>query len=66
MATRLSALTSLDKFVVVDPENPRWRAYRYQDVNRYANPYVEALNQATDGRHGEVSRARILAPELAP
>lgn len=68
MAERLSALTRLDKFVVVDPENPRWRAYRYQDVNRYANPYVEALNHGDpDGTaYGEVSRARALAgPELA-
>jgi hypothetical protein len=68
MAERLSALTSLDKFVVVDPENPRWRAYRYQDVNLYANPYVEALNHGDpDGTaYAKVSRARAVAgPELA-
>jgi hypothetical protein len=68
MASRLSALTRLDKFVVVDPENPRWRAYRYQDVNQYANPYVEALNHGDpDGTaYREVSRARSVAgPEVA-
>ena len=42
MATRLSALTNLDKYLLVDV--PRWRVYRFQNVNLYANPYSEALN----------------------
>jgi hypothetical protein len=42
MATRLSALTNLDKYVIL--EVPRWRVYRFQNVHLYANPYSEALN----------------------
>jgi hypothetical protein len=42
MARRLSVFTDLAKYAVADPT--RWRSYRYQDVNLYANPYVEALN----------------------
>jgi hypothetical protein len=42
MARRLSVFTDLAKYAV--PEPTRWRSYRYQDVNLYANPYVEALN----------------------
>lgn len=42
MARRLSVFTDLAKYAVPDPT--RWRSYRYQDVNLYANPYVEALN----------------------
>src|SRR5437870_9698412 len=42
MARRLSVFTDLAKYSV--PEPTRWRSYRYQDQNLYANPYVEALN----------------------
>lgn len=42
MARRLSVFTDLAKYAVPDPT--RWRSYRYQDLNLYANPYVEALN----------------------
>jgi hypothetical protein len=42
MARRLSVFTELTKYAVPDPT--RWRTYRYQDLNLYANPYVEALN----------------------
>jgi hypothetical protein len=42
MARRLSVFTDLAKYAVPDPT--RWRNYRYQDVNLFANPYVEALN----------------------
>jgi hypothetical protein len=68
MARRLSAFTSLDRFVVVEPENPRWRAYRYQDVNRYANVYVDALNHGDPegAAYAEVSRMRsVPGSELA-
>ena len=37
MARRLSVFTDLAKYAVPDPT--RWRSYRYQDVNLYANPY---------------------------
>ena len=42
MARRLSVFTDLTKYAV--PAPTRWRSYRYQDLNVYANPYVEALN----------------------
>lgn len=60
MARRLSVSTTLNKYVVVEPEVPRWRVYRYQDVNLYANPYNEALNHGDpEGTaYAEVSRAR--------
>jgi hypothetical protein len=63
MARRLSASTSLNKFVFVDPEIPRWRAYRYQDVNLYANPYNEALSHgdAEGSAYAAVSRVRSFA-----
>lgn len=68
MARRLSAFTTLDRFVVVEPENPRWRAYRYQDLNLYANPYVDALNHGDPegAAYAEVSRIRsVPGSELA-
>ena len=63
MARRLSAFTSFDRFVFADPENPRWRVYRYQDVNLYANPYVEALNygDADGAAYADVSRTRMVS-----
>jgi hypothetical protein len=42
MARRLTFYTTLAKYAVPDPT--RWRVYRYQDVNLYANPYADALN----------------------
>src|SRR5215510_8725923 len=42
MARRLTFYTTLHKYAVPDP--PRWRVYRYQDVNLYANPYADALS----------------------
>src|SRR5439155_13217739 len=42
MARRLSDFTDVATYAV--PEPTRWRSYRYQDLNLYANPYVEALN----------------------
>lgn len=42
MARRLTFYTTLAKYAVPDPT--RWRGYRYQDVNLYANPYADALN----------------------
>ena len=42
MARRLSVFSPLNKYAV--PDATRWRSYRYQDVNLYANPYNEALN----------------------
>jgi hypothetical protein len=66
MARRLSVSTNLGKYAV--PEPPRWRIYRYQDTNVYANPYSEALNYGDrDGSaYAAVARARAgVGPELA-
>ncbi|MBI3494278.1 MAG: hypothetical protein HY047_21225 [Acidobacteria bacterium] len=66
MARRLSVFTDLAKYAVADPT--RWRSYRYQDLNLYANPYVEALNFGdADGRAYEaIARTRAAAgPVLA-
>jgi len=66
MARRLSVFTDLTKYAVPDPT--RWRSYRYQDVNLYANPYVEALNLGDpDGTAYEaIARARTdVGPVLA-
>lgn len=59
MARRLSAFTTLDRYSLTDP--PRWRIYRFQDVNLYANPYNEALNSGDpDGTaYDEVARKRL-------
>ena len=58
MARRLSAFTNLDRYSLPDP--PRWRIYRFQDLNLYANPYNEALNSGDrDGASfEEVARKR--------
>jgi hypothetical protein len=58
MARRLSVSTNLDKYAV--PDTPRWRVYRFQNVNLYANPYAEALNYGDrEGTaYAEVARAR--------
>lgn len=58
MARRLSVFTDLTKYAV--PEPTRWRHYRYQDVNLYANPYVEALNfgDPEGAAYADVTRAR--------
>ncbi|MBI4485032.1 MAG: hypothetical protein HY655_03385, partial [Acidobacteria bacterium] len=58
MARRLSVFTDLTKYAV--PEPTRWRSYRYQDVNLYANPYVEALNfgDPQGAAYADVTRAR--------
>lgn len=66
MARRLSLFSSLDKYVVPDPT--RWRSYRYQDVNLFANPYADALNfgDAQGLAYESVARARAaFGPELA-
>jgi hypothetical protein len=58
MARRLSLFTDLAKYAV--PAPTRWRSYRYQDLNVYANPYVEALNVGdADGvAYGKIARTR--------
>jgi hypothetical protein len=58
MARRLSVFTDLAKYAVPDPT--RWRSYRYQDLNVYANPYVEALNfgDADGVAYEEIARTR--------
>src|SRR5437867_3709732 len=38
MARRLSDFTDVATYAV--PEPTRWRSYRYQDLNLYANPYL--------------------------
>ncbi len=66
MARRLSVFTDLAKYSVADPT--RWRSYRYQDLNLYANPYVEALNfgDSAGVAYEAVSRARsAVGPALA-
>ncbi len=66
MARRLSVFTDLTKYAV--PEPTRWRSYRYQDVNLYANPYVEALNfgDADGAAYVDVARPRSpIETELA-
>src|SRR5262245_8576363 len=66
MARRLSVFTDLGKYKVADPT--RWRSYRYQDSNLYANSYVEALNFGDpDGTaYASVSRTRsAVGPALA-
>jgi hypothetical protein len=66
MARRLSVFTDLAKYAV--PDVPRWRVYRYQDSNLYANPYVEALNYGdpAGAAFDEVSRLRAsIDAELA-
>jgi hypothetical protein len=60
MASRLSVLTSLEKYAV--PDVPRWRVYRYQDVHLYANAYSEALNYGDPEGLGFASVARARAP----
>jgi hypothetical protein len=65
MARRLSLFSSLDKYVVPDPT--RWRSYRYQDVNLFANPYADALNfgDAQGLAYESVARPRAaFGPEL--
>lgn len=59
MARRLSVSTNLDKYSV--PEPPRWRVYRYQDTNLYANPYNEALNggDREGTSYTEIARERL-------
>src|SRR6059036_885681 len=59
MARRLSVFTDLAKYAV--PEPTRWRSYRYQDVNLYANPYVEALNfgDASGLAYDAIARRRL-------
>lgn len=73
MARRLSVSTNLDKYAV--PETPRWRVYRFQNVNLYANPYADALNYGDreGNAYAEVARSRSLPQaeldalfELAP
>lgn len=61
MAKRLSLATNLDKYAV--PEPPRWRVYRYQDTNLYANPYNEALN---GGDHEGAAYAEIARERSVP
>ena len=58
MARRLSVSTRLEKYAANEP--PRWRVYRLQDANQYANPYNEALNGGDrDGTaYAEIARAR--------
>jgi hypothetical protein len=58
MARRLSVSTNLDKYLV--DEVPRWRVYRFQNVNLYANPYSEALNygDAEGMAYAAITRAR--------
>jgi hypothetical protein len=58
MARRLSTLTSLDKYAVPDPT--RWRSYRYQDINLYANAYADALDlgDADGTAYESVARGR--------
>jgi hypothetical protein len=58
MARRLSVFTDLAKYAVPDPT--RWRSYRYQDVNLYANRYIEALNfgDAEGAAYADVARSR--------
>jgi len=66
MARRLSVFTDLTKYAV--PEPTRWRSYRYQDVNLYANPYAEALNfgDPEGVAFADVTRARsTIESELA-
>lgn len=66
MATRLSELTNLNKYVV--PDVPRWRVYRFQNLNLYANSYADALNYGDpEGTaYAEVARSRSLpGSELA-
>jgi hypothetical protein len=59
MARRLSVFTDLSKYAVADPT--RWRSYRYQDVNLYANAYVEALNFGDAGglAYEAIARQRV-------
>lgn len=66
MARRLSVFSSLAPYAV--PEPTRWRSYRYQDVNLYANPYNEALNfgDPQGVAYLGVARGRsAVGPELA-
>ena len=66
MARRLTFYTTLQGYAVPDPT--RWRVYRYQDVNLYANPYADALNFGdAEGRAYEaLARLRSAAdPALA-
>jgi hypothetical protein len=76
MARRLSVFTDLAKYAV--PEPTRWRSYRYQDVNLYANPYVEALNfgdpegaayagvtRARSAIESDLSELAVLSPDAA-
>ena len=60
MARRLSVFTDLVKYAVPDPT--RWRSYRYQDQNLYANLYVEALNFGDPDGLAYESVARTRAP----
>src|SRR5205823_2225494 len=65
MARRLSVFTDLAKYSVREPT--RWRSYRYQDLNLYANPYVEALNfgDANGLAYEAVARTRSATGGLA-
>jgi hypothetical protein len=66
MARRLSASTNLGKYAAEEP--PRWRIYRFQDVNVYGNSYSEALNYGdpTGDAYAAVARARTdVGSELA-
>src|SRR5436309_1746929 len=61
MARRLSALTNLDKYSLIDP--PAWRIHWFIDDGTflYANPYNAALNygDGTGQSFEEVARARV-------
>src|SRR5207247_10073883 len=61
MARRLRDFTDVATYAV--PEPTRWRSYRYQDLNLYANPYVEALNvgDRTGVAYDAVARTRSAA-----
>lgn len=61
MAARLSALTSLNRYVISDDDTPKWRIHTFLGEQfLYANPYDAALNYG-DGQgsaFAQVARAR--------
>jgi hypothetical protein len=69
MATRLSASTNLDKYLISDDDTPQWRIHLFQfEKFLYANGYNAALNYG-DGAgtaYEEVARVRRMpGTELA-
>ena len=60
MAERLSAITSLAKYV--EPDAPRWRTRRINDALAASDAFMQAINGGDPTGHGYAAVARRRAP----